>query len=255
MNVLLINDICSHGIVGSNAIKVLLEAKGFNVFNIPSLILSNTFNFDNVYKIDTSDYLEACLNEYEKENLVFEYILIGYLANQRQAMAIEKFIKKQNKAFIVVDPTMADNGKLYSGVNTEVVNYMDELAKLSDLLIPNYTEAKLLCHQNMDNIDQVIDKMKSKYNNFLITSYQDQYNYLYQKAKDKLTIVKYNKIGDGYPGTGDLFVGFLMANYQELGLEKACEKASESLSDLISKYGSEVSKYNGLAISAYLNNF
>ena len=47
-------------------------------------------------------------------------------------------------AVFVVDPVMADNGKLYTGFDLAFVEQMKELVAISDVTLPNITEACFL---------------------------------------------------------------------------------------------------------------
>ena len=58
--------------------------------------------------------------------------------------------KKDQGAFIFVDPIMGDDGILYNGVTENTVGYMRQMCKVADLIVPNCTEAAFLASKYTD---------------------------------------------------------------------------------------------------------
>ena len=60
---------------------------------------------------------------------------------------------------------MADDHKLYNGVDDAKVDNYKELLKLADIIIPNYTESLLLCgYRANDDVgyDVIADKLQKR---------------------------------------------------------------------------------------------
>ena len=91
-------------------------------------------------------YSKRSVGSWEKEQIDFEGIYTGYLASAEQCHQICEFFdrfKKENTT-IVVDPAMADNGKLYLAFDEKFPAEMAKVCAKADVIIPNITEAALL---------------------------------------------------------------------------------------------------------------
>ncbi|MGM8370254.1 bifunctional hydroxymethylpyrimidine kinase/phosphomethylpyrimidine kinase, partial (plasmid) [Clostridium perfringens] len=73
-------------------------------------------------------------------------IYSGYLADPNQVKFVERFIEdfKEENTLVVIDPVMADNGKLYDGMSEKMIEEMRTLIKSADIITPNITEASFL---------------------------------------------------------------------------------------------------------------
>ena len=60
--VLLINDIAGYGKVALSAMLPILSYKGFNLYNLPTAIVSNTLNYEKFRIKDTTDYIRNFKN-------------------------------------------------------------------------------------------------------------------------------------------------------------------------------------------------
>lgn len=56
----------------------------------------------------------------------------------------ESEIQNESERLVMVDPIMADGGKLYNGIGMERVAAMQRLVSYSDVMVPNMTEAGFL---------------------------------------------------------------------------------------------------------------
>jgi pyridoxine kinase len=55
---------------------------------------------------------------------------------------IDTFINENQ--FVVIDPVLGDNGKIYGPINKEMVKEMKSLIQKANIITPNLTEAALL---------------------------------------------------------------------------------------------------------------
>ncbi|MDR1921972.1 MAG: PfkB family carbohydrate kinase, partial [Candidatus Adiutrix sp.] len=69
-----------------------------------------------------------------------------FLGSAKQVDIVCDFIKhfKRDDALVVVDPVMADHGKLYPTMPPEMVDEMKKLASISKVITPNLTEAAFM---------------------------------------------------------------------------------------------------------------
>ena len=114
---------------------------------IPSAVLStHPAGFTGFTVRDLTEDMPAIKDHWLKEGIRFDAIYTGYLGSTRQigyvadifaATAAEGCVK-------VVDPAMADNGKLYPAFDEVYVEGMKELCAKADYVLPNITEACFL---------------------------------------------------------------------------------------------------------------
>ncbi len=252
MNILILNDSCSHGQVATNSIKPCLEKKGLNVYAVPTCLISSTFNKSPVVISDTTDYLINCLDIYSN-SVKFDYIIIGFVYNEKQATKIIDFIKSQDKATVLVDPTMADNGKMYKSLDNTNLSYIKELCKNSDIIVPNITEARFLCDDFSSSIDVIKEKLKNKFNSIVITSIGKEKIFVYDKKQNTEDTITYESVEGNFPGTGDLFVGLMLSEYIfNNNIYLSSKHASDKISKILKKAKKEIDIYNGIPISKYL---
>ncbi len=251
MNILIINDYCSHGQVAINSIKPCLEKTGENIFTIPSCIISSTFNKKNVVISDNTEYLIKCLKIYK--DISFDYIIIGFIYNKIQAEYILNFIDKNKNATIVVDPTMADNGKMYKSLNEENLKYIKNLCDVSDIIIPNITEARFLCNDFDSDTDTILHKLENKYNSIIVTSIDNKKIFVSDKIMKTKETFEYKKIQGAFPGTGDLFLALMLSKYiYNKDLIQSSKYAALKIYELIRLEIKNINKYNGIQITKYL---
>lgn len=105
---------------------------------------------------------------WEKEKIAFDCVYTGYLGSKRQIAYVEDIYHATGKddSLLIVDPAMADNGKLYPGFDGEFVESMKELCGSADYVIPNITEACFLTgvvyQEEYDEtyVQELIDRLK-----------------------------------------------------------------------------------------------
>ncbi len=141
-----VNDMPGVGKIALAAMVPILTAKGFDVACLPTALVSNPLNLGKFDILDTSGYMETCVDIWHELGFRFDCISTGFMVNPRQVKIVEKLIHNQAgaKPLVVVDPIMADKGKLYNGLDKSHVEIMRKLSGHADILIPNYTEACFL---------------------------------------------------------------------------------------------------------------
>jgi len=93
----------------------------------------------------TDDMPDICAH-WKKEGLTFDGIYTGYLGSAKQIEYVKNIIDATaaDGCLVVVDPAMADNGKLYPAFDMAFVEEMKKLCAGANYLLPNITEACLL---------------------------------------------------------------------------------------------------------------
>lgn len=135
--------------VGSCSLTVALpviSAMGVECGILPTAVLSTHTMFQHFTCKDLSDQITPISDAWEKEQIDFDGIYTGYLASAEQCHQICEFFDrfKREKTVIVVDPAMADNGKLYTAFDETFPAEMAKVCAKADVIVPNITEAALL---------------------------------------------------------------------------------------------------------------
>ena len=168
--VLTVQDISCVGKCSLTAAIPVISAMGIEVCPLPTAILSNHTAFSSFSFLDLTDKIPEILNEWKKQGFHFDAIYTGYLGSIKQIDLVHKILDEfaQNDTLVVIDPCMADNGKLYTGFSQDFVNQMAKLCGRANVILPNMTEACLLVNQNYDdfehtkmNIQNLIAKLVS----------------------------------------------------------------------------------------------
>lgn len=224
--ILTIQDISCVGQCSLTVALPILSACGLETAILPSAVLStHTAGFSGFTCRDLTDDIPAIAAHWLKEKITFDAIYTGYLGSTHQIDLVLDIIRKLLKkdAPVIVDPAMADYGKLYPAFDTDYVETMKKLASTADFILPNITEACFLTgieyreHYDRDYIDALAKALlKGGAKNVILTGVGH--------APDKTGVVvvengmtsyyEHRKIAKGCHGTGDVyasaFVGALL---------------------------------------------
>ena len=166
--ILTIQDISCVGQCSLTVALSIISACGVETCILPSAILStHTAGFSGFTFRDLTDDMPAIRDHWEKENIKFDGVYTGYLGSTKQIDYVKNIIKTLNKADAkaIVDPAMADNGKLYPLFDQQYVEAMKGLCACADYVVPNITEACFLTgieyktEYDRSYIDEIIKKL------------------------------------------------------------------------------------------------
>ena len=224
--ILTIQDISCVGQCSLTVALPIISACGIETCVLPSAVLStHTGGFSGYTFRDLTEDMPAICKHWEEENIFFDCIYTGYLGSAKQIDYVMDIFQRCGKENCVkiVDPAMADNGKLYVGFDDAFVQKMKELCAQADVVLPNITEACLLTDTpylqtyTQKDVQTLIDKLKALGAKTVVLT-----GIGYQA--DKTGVVVCGERGNGYyehekmpkgcHGTGDIyasaFVGALM---------------------------------------------
>ena len=141
-----VNDLSGFGRCSLTVSIPILSAMGFQVCPLPTAVLSAHTGYPNPVVRDFTADMEGFLNHWESLGLTFACGYTGYLGNEQQADVLEPFLRRlrDQGALRLVDPAMADNGKMYSSCTPVMVKAMARLVSLANVATPNLTELCLL---------------------------------------------------------------------------------------------------------------
>ncbi len=143
---LTIQDISCFGQCSITVALPVISACGIETVILPSAVLStHTGGFHNYTFRDLTSDMKPILESWKKENLHFDAFYTGYVcANQIDPILDIVRECAAPGALRIVDPVMADNGKLYPGFDADFPQKMKRLCLGADYLLPNLTEAAFL---------------------------------------------------------------------------------------------------------------
>ena len=146
--ILTIQDISCVGQCSLTVALPILSACGHETCIIPSAVLStHTYNFKNFTFRDLTDDIPAIQQHWQSENISFDAVYTGYLGSTKQIGYVKDIINSMisDGGMAIVDPAMGDHGKLYPGFDAEYAAAMAELCAEADVILPNITEACMMC--------------------------------------------------------------------------------------------------------------
>ncbi len=140
-----IQDISALGKCSLTVALPILSAMGVECAVVPTAVLSTHTQFQGFTFCDLTDEMEPIAAHWKSLGLRFDAVYTGYLGSFRQVDIVKSYFRDFGEgAKIIVDPAMADNGRLYAGFGPEFPQKMAELLEGADLVLPNLTEACFL---------------------------------------------------------------------------------------------------------------
>lgn len=267
--ILLINDQPGYGKVAIPAMTPAFVRKRFEVFALPTAIVSNTFNYGRFATIDTTEYIKETVNIWQELGFTFDAVATGFIANDAQAEFLSDYCRKLSAGgtTVLVDPIMADNGKLYNSVSPERVEIMKRMAAVADYLIPNITEACFLTgreyRENGYTAEELYDIVTALHNPgaksvavtsaVMKTSSGENVRAVagYDAASKEYFTVGYEEIPVKINGSGDIFASIVLAEtVSGSDFKAAVGKAVTKVRELILNNLDIVTEYNGLPVEA-----
>lgn len=151
-----IQDISALGKCSLTVALPIISAMGIECAVVPTAVLSTHTQFTGWTFHDLTDEMEPIAAHWKQEGFRFDAIYTGYLGSFRQVDIVKRYFRDFGEgARIIVDPAMADNGKLYAGFTPDFPLKMAELLEGADLVLPNLTEACfLLGREYCENYDR-----------------------------------------------------------------------------------------------------
>lgn len=224
--ILTIQDISCFGQCSTTVALPVLSAFGLETCILPSAILStHTAGFKDFFCFDLTKQMPLILNHWKRENLKFDLIYTGYLGSCLHFDYVESVWRMnlvENCFKLVVDPVMADDGRLYSAFNKNYVEKMKVLVSKSDIILPNVTEACFLTDtvysENYDElfIDNLLLKLQELgAKNVVLTgvSFSPDTIGVFVSSRNCKHYYEHRKLNFNLHGTGDLFSSAFVGSF------------------------------------------
>ncbi|MEE0945591.1 MAG: pyridoxamine kinase [Acutalibacteraceae bacterium] len=145
--VVAIHDISCFGKCSLTVALPILSACAVECAVIPTAVLStHTGGFTGYTFRDLTDDILEVASHWRKEGITADAFYTGYLGSAKQAEIVKGTIEmlRTQESLVIVDPAMADNGRLYKGFDIDFPLSMLSLCQSADIVVPNITEACLL---------------------------------------------------------------------------------------------------------------
>lgn len=260
---LTIQDISCVGQCSLTVALPVISACGIETAVLPSSVLStHTAGFSGYTFRDLTEDMQPILDHWKKENITFDAFYTGYVS-KAQIPVILKIMKETARpdALRIVDPVMADNGKLYPGFDADFPKEMAKLCKGATVILPNLTEASFLLGVPYvgDNYDKpyIEDMLKKLYalgtKNVVLTGVSFDKGKLGCACYDGNSINYYfnDRLDASMHGTGDVYAasfagalcrGWTITEAAALGADFVVESMKQTLGDDDHWYGVKFEK-------------
>lgn len=244
--ILTIQDISCVGQCSLTVALPIISACGVETAILPSSVLStHTGGFKGYTFRDLTDDMPAIEKHWISEGLKFDAFYTGYVSESQIDHILHIMDScKADGALRIVDPAMADNGKLYVGFGEDFPRKMAKLCRGADYILPNLTEAALLLGQEpilsdygREYIELLLRQLMSLgAKNVILTGVSFDDDNLGVAAYDGKTVKYYfnAKIPRMSHGTGDVFASaFTGALVRGADADKAAAIAADFVCESI----------------------
>lgn len=212
--ILTVQDISCLGQCSMTVALPILSACGQETVILPSAVLSShTGGFGKPNFRDLTADFPAILEHWRRNQLDFDTIYTGYLGSVREIGLVKEIfdIMTAPGGKRVVDPAMADHGKLYAGFDVEYAAAMKELCTRADVIIPNITEAAMMAglpyREEYDEayIQSLINGLEAPCVVLTGVSYRSGETGVVVAENSQIRYHRHHKVAKNYHGTGDIF--------------------------------------------------
>lgn len=215
--ILTIQDISCIGQCSMTVALPILSACGQETVILPSAVLSShTGGFTRPAIADLTDHIGPVASHWQRENILFDGVYTGYLGSRKQIRMVEEIFRNLVRpgGKIIVDPAMADHGRLYSGFDQAYAEAMGVLCRRADVILPNITEACMLTGTPYrESIDEpfvlaLADKLHAQGIPCVIITgvgYKPEETGVLISTPEGRFHYPHPKIARAYHGTGDIF--------------------------------------------------
>ena len=268
-NILIIGDMPGYGKMGLAGMLPILSNMGHSVYNLPTALVSNNFDYGKFSVLDTTAYMGETIRVWQELGFQFDCMTTGFLASADQVDLLRDFIDSQRKAdfLVVTDPIMGDGGKLYNGSTRQTVENMRRFVGAADVIVPNLTESEFLtglCEGEERLTDRearrVLDGLISLGpRSAVVTSGREAETgrhvvWGFDGGTGEYFTIPYRFIKAHFPGTGDIFTSLLTGQLLKgRSLPQAVQKAVDLLERLIFMEQDVAERNNGIRIEKYLS--
>lgn len=223
-----IHDISGIGKCSLTAALPVISAAGIEAAAMPTAVLStHTGDIDGYIYHDLTSYLSPIAEHWKSLGITFDGIYSGFLGSLEQIDIVSHFIDRfrTDNTVVIVDPAMADGGKMYKTFDSFFANKMKSLCQKAHIIVPNMTEAAFLLGEeyaeppySKEYIERILKSLSSLGPDMVVltgVSFNDDELgcAVYCCGSDEVFYSFSKKYPGIYYGTGDLFASALTGAY------------------------------------------
>lgn len=215
----------------------VLSACGLETCVLPTAILStHTGGFWKPSVTHLDGMLEPVWKHWKESGIRFDGIYTGYLGSVEAIGAAETIMDQllEPGGLVIVDPAMADNGRLYSGLDKRYAAHMKRLCARADVILPNLTEAAMLTEMPYEQapeegyVADLLETLPQKTVVLTGVGYREGETGAVVRDETGIRHYVHRKVGGSCSGTGDLFAaGFVGALMQGRDTFRAVKIAAD----------------------------
>lgn len=235
--ILTVQDISCIGQCSMTVALPILSACGHETCILPTAVLStHTGGFGKPAVEHLSHLAGATVKHWQENNIDFDAVYVGYLGNAGAIDTVDRIMDEMLApgGKVIVDPAMADHGKLYSGLDADYAKAMQGLCERADVMIPNITEAAMMTgmpyreHLDEGYISELLAELQGRDVVLTGVSYDPAMTGIVTRVNGKTAFYQHARVGRNYHGTGDMFAAcFVGAWMQGKPLEEAVRIAAD----------------------------
>lgn len=224
--IMAIHDISCVGRCSLTVALPIISAAGHDCGVLPTAVLStHTGGFTDFTYRDLTQDINPISAHWQSLGLSFDAMYSGFLGSFEQIDLVAQLFKtyKTTDNIVLVDPVMADEGKLYAIYSPEMAKGMARLCAHADIIIPNITEACFMVDETykegpydkayIENLLQKLADLGPK--QVVLTGVYFDNDKLgaavYDATKNKTEYVFAQRIEGHFHGTGDVFGSALLS--------------------------------------------
>lgn len=221
-----INDLSGFGKCSLTANIPVISALGVQCCPLPTGILSNQTGYPEYRHIDFTPHMSDFAEQWQRLGFTFDGIISGFISNSRQGEIIADIIQKlaNENTLVVVDPVMADDGKIYDSYDSAGVEAIKHISGLATVITPNLTELCVITGNEYyqiaalkeSQITSAVKDMSRSTGKTVVTTgihigNNKIANAIYTPNDDCLNIIENERIGGSFSGTGDILTSIITA--------------------------------------------
>ncbi len=251
--IITVQDISCVGKCSLTVALPVISAMGVETCVLPTAVLSTHTAFSGFTFRDLTQDIFQITEHWKREKISFDAICTGYLGSFEQINQVQKLIDDfgSGGAKVIVDPCMADNGKLYAGFTPDFAAAMANLCSRADVIVPNLTEACFMLGRtyvesgySKGYIEEILENLAAfGAKNVILkgVSFDDKKLGIvsYNSQSKKISWYFHEKMPVSFHGTGDIFAsvltgalmrGFLLEEASRLAADFVVEAIKATLS-------------------------
>ena len=264
--ILTVQDISCMGQCSLTVALPILSACGLESCIIPSAVLSNHTAFESFTFKDLSGEILNICRKWQELGIKFSALYTGYLGKAEQVPYIKELKETclLPDAPLIVDPAMADHGRLYTGFDAAYVEAMGALCQSADIILPNLTEACFLAKKEYredfakEEIEELVRKLGEKFQCKVVltgATTDPDHSGVAVLDGEELKFYLHQRHANSCHGTGDVYASvFTGALMKGMSLYEAACLAADFTADCIGYTAEDPDHWYGVKFEPLLGN-